>query len=135
LKSRKPRGRTAFDPVDVHVGKRLKIRRKALGMNQSALGDTVGLTFQQIQKYEKGANRIGASRLFEFSEILDVPISYFFDDMPPELAAQRATEGPGLDIFGSPEAVALVRAFLSISNTEIRQGMKEFAKAFARSGA
>ena len=69
------------NPVDVHVGARVKLRRILLGMSQTALGNPVGLTFQQIQKYERGANRIGASRVYEFSRILEVPVSFFFDDM------------------------------------------------------
>src|SRR5512147_1895392 len=69
------------NPVDIHVGSRVRLRRTLLGLSQEKLGEAVGLTFQQIQKYERGANRIGASRLFEFSRILDVPVSFFFDDM------------------------------------------------------
>ncbi len=69
-------------PIDAHVGRRLRLRRTLLGMNQSALGQAVGLTFQQIQKYERGANRIGSSRLYQFCQVLDVPVSFFFDEMP-----------------------------------------------------
>src|SRR5207344_3086974 len=68
-------------PVDVHVGARMRQRRTLLGMSQEKLGTAVGLTFQQIQKYERGSNRIGSSRLFEFAKVLDVPVSYFFDEM------------------------------------------------------
>ena len=75
--------------VDVHVGTRLRERRSTLGMSQTAVGAAVGLTFQQIQKYERGSNRIGSSRLFEFSKALDVPVSYFFEDMPAA-ARERA---------------------------------------------
>jgi transcriptional regulator with XRE-family HTH domain len=70
------------NPIDVHVGKRLRLRRTLLGMSQERLGESLGLTFQQVQKYERGANRIGSSRLFELGQILDVPVSFFFDDMP-----------------------------------------------------
>ena len=70
------------NPIDVHVGKRLRLRRTLLGMSQERLGELLGLTFQQVQKYERGANRIGSSRLFELGQILDVPVSFFFDDMP-----------------------------------------------------
>ncbi len=69
-------------PVDVHVGSRVRIRRTLLGMSQEKLGAAINLTFQQIQKYERGTNRIGSSRLFELSKVLDVPVSFFFDDMP-----------------------------------------------------
>ena len=70
------------DPIDVHVGSRLKMRRKLLSMSQGEIGNNLGLTFQQIQKYEKGANRIGSSRLLKLSKILDVPVEYFFEEMP-----------------------------------------------------
>src|SRR5216684_737109 len=68
-------------PIDVHVGSRIRLRRTLLGLSQERLGDALGLTFQQVQKYERGANRVGASRLFDLSRVLDVPISYFFDEM------------------------------------------------------
>ena len=71
------------DPIDVHVGSRLRMRRNMLGMSQEKLGEAVGLTFQQIQKYERGANRVGASRLYQFARVLDVPVSFFYDDVDP----------------------------------------------------
>jgi transcriptional regulator with XRE-family HTH domain len=74
-------------PVDIHVGARVRLRRTLLGMTQTKLGDALGLTFQQVQKNERGTNRIGSSRLFLLSKILDVPVSFFFDDMAPEVAA------------------------------------------------
>ena len=84
------------NPVDIHVGSRVRLRRTLLGLSQEKLGEAVGLTFQQIQKYERGANRIGASRLFEFSRILDVPVSFFFDDMNERAkAGEIGHEAPG----------------------------------------
>src|SRR3954468_18861513 len=74
-------------PIDVHVGSRIRLRRTLLGMSQERLGEALGLTFQQVQKYERGVNRVGASRLFDLSRVLDVPISFFFDDMPDGLAS------------------------------------------------
>src|ERR1700709_409484 len=71
-------------PIDIHVGSRVRLRRTLLGMSQEKLGEAIGLTFQQVQKYERGANRIGASRLFDLSRVLDVPVSFFFDDMATE---------------------------------------------------
>src|ERR1700731_4074916 len=71
------------NPIDVHVGTRVRLRRTLLGMSQEKLGDALGLTFQQVQKYERGANRIGASRLYDLSRVLDVPVSFFFDDIVP----------------------------------------------------
>jgi transcriptional regulator with XRE-family HTH domain len=75
-----------IDPIDCHVGSRIRIRRSLLGMSQEQLGAHLGLTFQQIQKYEKGANRVGASRLFEISRVLNVSIPYFYDDMSREMS-------------------------------------------------
>src|SRR5690348_18309853 len=70
------------NPIDIHVGSRVRLRRTLLGMSQEKLGEAIGLTFQQVQKYERGANRVGSSRLFDLGRVLDVPISYFFEDMP-----------------------------------------------------
>src|SRR5258707_1346983 len=75
------------NPIDVHVGSRIRRRRTLLGMSQERLGDALGLTFQQVQKYERGMNRVGASRLFALSQVLDVPISFFFDDVPEAVSA------------------------------------------------
>ena len=84
-------GRPKIDtpsPVDIHVGGRVRLRRTLLGMSQEKLGNAIGLTFQQIQKYERGANRIGASRLYDMSRVLDVSVQFFFDEMPVEPPAQ-----------------------------------------------
>ncbi len=81
-------------PIDMHVGARIRLRRTLMGMSQERLGDALGLTFQQVQKYERGVNRVGASRLFDLSRILDVPISFFFDNMPEPLAASAAGGQP-----------------------------------------
>src|SRR5690606_26271151 len=81
-------------PVDVHVGSRVRLRRTMLGMSQEKLGAAIGLTFQQVQKYERGANRIGASRLFELSKVLDVPVSFFFDDMANDVAGSTSSHAP-----------------------------------------
>src|SRR3954467_15416405 len=70
------------NPIDIHVGTRIRLRRTLLGLSQEKLGEAIGLTFQQVQKYERGANRVGSSRIFDLSRVLDVPISYFFDEMP-----------------------------------------------------
>lgn len=90
-------------PIDVHVGTRVRLRRTLLGMSQEKLGEALGLTFQQIQKYERGVNRIGASRLFDLARVLDVPIGFFFDDMAPELGAMPPTV-PAAPPSASPRA-------------------------------
>ncbi|GLQ05202.1 helix-turn-helix domain-containing protein [Sneathiella chinensis] len=121
-------------PVDVHVGSRVKLRRRLLGISQEKLGHELGLTFQQIQKYEKGTNRIGASRLFQLSQILDVPPSFFFDDM----AGESGYATPGLQSSQSEfeqqslskrETLELVRAYYRIPDEDIRKRMFELIKA------
>lgn len=121
-------------PVDEWVGKRLRARRVLVGMSQETLGHAVGLTFQQIQKYENGANRIGASRLYEFSRVLDVPVSYFFDEMP--WAVKNGTSDKlnkdGLDdVLHHRESIKLVRAFTAIKDRRNRQNLINLANALA----
>src|SRR5476649_3090144 len=107
------------NPTDIHVGARVRLRRTLLGLSQEKLGDAIGLTFQQVQKYERGANRVGASRLYDLSKVLDVPVSFFFDDMP----APSAERGHGLaepaatyesDPLLKRETLELVRAYYKI---------------------
>jgi len=134
-------------PVDVHVGSRVRQRRTLLGMSQEKLGEAVGLTFQQIQKYERGTNRIGASRLYEFSQILDVPPAYFFDEMPEEAVkgakgkkakkglsdtGQAAFSGEAADPLIKRETLELVRAYYKISDPKVRKRLFELTKAVAR---
>jgi transcriptional regulator with XRE-family HTH domain len=127
------------NPVDIHVGSRVRLRRTLLGLSQEKLGEAVGLTFQQIQKYERGANRIGASRLFEFSRILDVPVSFFFDDMNERA---RGGEGePSLSLSDQPhapldpdpltrrETLELVRAYYRIGDPQVRKRLFELTKS------
>lgn len=128
-------------PVDVHVGARVRLRRTLMGMSQEKLGEAVGLTFQQIQKYERGANRVGASRLFQLSRILDVPISFFFDDMPTDIqeAGSRLAVGfseTPVDSFkGDPlarrETLELVRAYYRIADPKVRKRLFELTKTLA----
>ena len=124
-------------PVDIHVGSRVRLRRTLLGMSQEKLGEAVGLTFQQIQKYERGANRIGASRLYEFSQILDVPVSFFFDDM--STAVVEADPGSSLTMDKDPlaqrETLELVRAYYRIPAPAVRKRLFELAKTLADPGA
>ncbi len=125
--------------VDAHVGERVRLRRKLLGMTQTNLGDAIGLTFQQVQKYERGLNRIGASRLLALTQALDVSIDYFFEDMPPEIAAiSPVTKGRGkekklpmdeLDPMVKRETLELVRAYYKIKDADVRKRVREFIKA------
>ena len=85
----------APNPVDVHVGTRVRLRRTLLGMTQTGLGQAIGLTFQQVQKYERGVNRIGSSRLYDLARVLEVPVNFFFEAMPKELAAKSGVASRG----------------------------------------
>lgn len=130
-------------PVDVHVGGRVRLRRTMLGMSQEKLGKAINLTFQQVQKYERGANRIGASRLFELSKVLDVPVSFFFDDMSADVVDSGGSpvaglaEGDGEDFEYDPmakrETLDLVRAYYKIDDSKVRKRVFELAKALAKS--
>jgi len=132
MEPRKKRKSAAFDRIDIHVGKRVKIRRKILRMSQTTLGEAVGVSFQQAQKYERGANRISASRLFEISQVLDVPVSYFFDDMPGEIAGRPDAGEPDLELLGSPEVTELVRAYYRIPSQSVRLSLRKLAKTIAK---
>ena len=123
------------NPVDIHVGSRVRLRRTLLGMSQKKLGNALGLTFQQIQKYERGANRIGSSRLFLLSRILDVPVSFFFDDMAPEVASGRpdfagaAQANFDQDDLAKRETLELVRAYYKITDADVRKRLFDLVKA------
>jgi transcriptional regulator with XRE-family HTH domain len=126
----------APNPVDVHVGSRVRLRRTLLGLSQEKLGEAVGLTFQQIQKYERGANRIGASRLFEFSRILDVPVSFFFDDMSERVGGEsqgglsdQGQQSLDPDPLTRRETLELVRAYYRIGDPQIRKRLFELTKS------
>ena len=124
------------NPIDVRVGARLRLRRNMLGLSQEKLGEMIGLTFQQVQKYERGANRIGASRLHELSRVLDVPMAFFFDDTDPVRApamgvTKSQSEASEVDLLGKPEASELVRAYLAIEDTAIRQRFHDLVDALA----
>ena len=130
-------------PIDVHVGTRVRLRRTLLGMSQERLGEALGLTFQQVQKYERGVNRVGASRLFDLSRILDVPISFFFDDMPDSLAAAFGGQPSGRRVAGFAdtqdgfaddtlnrrETLELVRAYYRITDPAVRKRVFDLIKS------
>lgn len=140
-------------PIDVHVGTRIRLRRTIMGMSQERLGEALGLTFQQVQKYERGINRVGASRLYDLSRVLDVPISFFFDDMatpgaeglyapPPTTVGARRSHGfaDRQDSFGGPpaapadpmvrpEAQELVRAYFRITDPAVRKRVFDLIKS------
>ena len=136
-------------PIDVHVGSRIRLRRTLLGMSQERLGEALGLTFQQVQKYERGVNRVGASRLFDLSRVLDVPISFFFDDMPESLTNSfggqhgrrvgggfpEAQDGFADDTLNRRETLELVRAYYRITDPAVRKRVFDLIKSMGPADA
>ena len=120
------------NPTDVYVGSRVRLRRKMLGLSQEKLGEKLGITFQQIQKYEKGTNRVGASRLQAMSEALSVPVSYFFPEEASGAAGLRE-DGANfiMDFMSTSEGIELSRAFLKIPSGKVRRKVVELVRALA----
>ena len=137
-------------PIDVHVGARIRLRRTLLGMSQERLGEALALTFQQVQKYERGVNRVGASRLYDLSRVLDVPISFFFDDMPEPLTAAFGGQTGAIagrrnyafaevpeafaaadDAMNRRETLDLVRAYYRITDGAVRKRVFDLIKSLA----
>lgn len=125
------------NPIDIHVGSRIRLRRTMLGMSQEKLGEALGITFQQIQKYEKGTNRVGASRLQNISTILNVPVSFFFEDAPGDPStgqpgmAEANSSNYVVDFLSSSEGLQLNRAFIKISDAKIRRKLVDLVKSLA----
>jgi transcriptional regulator with XRE-family HTH domain len=129
--------------IDVHVGSRVRLRRTLLGMSQEKLGEALGLTFQQVQKYERGVNRIGASRLFDLAHVLNVPVGFFFDDMPDSIGGLRSSfriritglaeteEGSEGDTLHQRETLELVRAYYRITEPTVRKRVFDLIKSLA----
>jgi transcriptional regulator with XRE-family HTH domain len=128
----------APNPIDKHVGSRVRMRRMMLGMSQEKLGNNLGLTFQQVQKYEKGTNRIGASRLQQISNILQVPVSFFFEGAPAVSAPARTdgmSEAPSpayvSDFLATSDGLALTKAFMRISDSKLRRRIVDLVEQIA----
>lgn len=125
------------NPIDVHVGSRVRLRRTMLSMSQEKLGDSLGITFQQIQKYEKGANRIGASRLQEIANVLNTPVSFFFEDAPSTKSgggagfAESESTNYVVDFLSSSEGLQLNRAFVKIRDPKVRRKIVEMVRALS----
>jgi len=130
------------NPVDIHVGSRIRLRRMMISMSQEKLGERLGLTFQQVQKYEKGANRVGASRLYAISKILEVPVEFFFADMPENIAViEKNSDIDGMtepdetafvmDFVSSSEGLQLNTAFKKIGSQETRRKIVDLIKTLA----
>lgn len=131
------------NPIDIHVGNRIRLRRTLLGMSQQKLGEAIGLTFQQVQKYERGTNRVGSSRMFELSRVLDVPVAYFFEEMGADTAikgrmhthgvAAPVTASADKDPMTKRETLELVRAYYKITDPKVRKRLFEMTKTLGRS--
>ena len=125
------------NPIDKHVGSRVRMRRMMLSMSQEKLGDALGLTFQQVQKYEKGTNRIGASRLQQISNILQVPVSFFFEGAPhaPGAHSSGMSEAPSpayvSDFLATSDGLSLTKAFMRIKNSKLRRRIVDLVEQIA----
>ena len=122
------------NPIDVQVGNRVRIRRMLIGMSQERLGDLLGLTFQQVQKYEKGVNRIGAGRLFEVSRILNVPVDLFYEGVcTASQPGMSEPEGapPVMEFVSSGEGLQLSLAFMKIKDAKVRKRVLDLVKSLA----
>lgn len=131
-----PENKKKPNPIDIHVGSRVRLRRNMLGMSQEKLGESLGITFQQIQKYEKGTNRVGASRLQAIATILGVPVSFFFDDAPDQGPTQKGFAEDNsttyvVDFLNSSEGLQLNRAFVKIADARVRRKVVDLVKALA----
>jgi transcriptional regulator with XRE-family HTH domain len=124
------------NPVDAQVGSRVRLRRMLIGMSQERLGELLGLTFQQVQKYEKGVNRIGAGRLFDVSRILGVPIDYFYESVSSQIGGGRGfseneTSPPVMEFVSSGEGLQLSLAFMRIKDPKVRKRVLDLVKSLA----
>ena len=127
------------NPVDAHVGHRVRLRRMLIGMSQERLGELLGLTFQQVQKYEKGINRIGAGRLFEVSGILGVPVGFFYEGVESGANASGFAEEeeppPVMEFLSSGEGLQLSLAFMSIKDQKVRRRILDLVRSLSEAGA
>jgi transcriptional regulator with XRE-family HTH domain len=135
-----PRGSRRANPMDVHVGSRVRLRRMLLGMSQEKLGEHLGLTFQQVQKYEKGVNRIGASRLFDLAKVLGVPVQFFYDEAPTGAQhagaalpgfAEQPDESYVVEFLGTREGLELNKAFARVTDPKVRRSIVDHVRALA----
>jgi transcriptional regulator with XRE-family HTH domain len=131
------------NPIDVHVGSRVRLQRMLLGISQEKLGERLGLTFQQVQKYEKGVNRIGASRLFDLAQVLGVPVQFFYDDAPAGETkdvvsagfADRTADNYVFDFLNTREGLELNKAFARISDHKARRAILDLVRSLANEAA
>ncbi len=139
------KGSRRANPIDIHVGSRVRFRRMLLGMSQEKLGEKLGLTFQQVQKYEKGINRIGASRLYDLAQVLGVPVQFFYEDAPIADARGDAPNGQAADgrpdehsiveFLRSRDGLELNRAFVRIPDLKARRAIVDLVRSLANDAA
>jgi len=130
MKKTSPR---SANPVDEHVGARMRLRRQILKMSQEKLGDALGVTFQQVQKYERGVNRVGASRLYDLSRVLEVPVTFFYDGLEPIEGVGEGDQAPLVyDFIKSPDGVQLAIAVSQIRDRAIRRQIVDLARSIAK---
>ncbi len=137
----KRRTKGSADPIDKYVGTRIRARRMGLRMSQTRLGEAIGVTFQQVQKYENGTNRVGSSNLFKIARILDVPVGYFFDGISDGTLAGAGVQVPGMaeppqenlrfDPMNSRESIELMHNYYRITDPEVRRKLYLFVKSLA----
>ncbi len=141
-RAKKQPSRKGPNPIDVHVGARVRLRRNLLGLTLQTLAKAVGVTYQQLQKYERGVNRVGASRLFNLGRALDVPISFFFEDLSPAAAgggrrrARGLSEAPAAvlepDLLSKPETVELIRSYYRVTDPGLRKRVLDLLKILGK---
>jgi len=140
---KKQPSRRGPNPIDIHVGARVRLRRHLLGLTLQTLAKAVGVTYQQLQKYERGVNRIGASRLFNLSQVLDVPVSFFFEDLSPAAAgagrkrrARGFSEAPAAaldsDVLSKRETIKMVRAYYRVTDPRVRKRVLDLLQAVGK---
>jgi transcriptional regulator with XRE-family HTH domain len=133
------KGSRRANPIDIHVGSRVRFRRMLLGMSQEKLGEKLGLTFQQVQKYEKGINRIGASRLFDLAQVLGVSVQFFYEEAPVPEVRQRTADGVAdgpdehsiVEFLRSRDGLELNRAFVRIPDLKARRAIVDLVRSLA----
>jgi transcriptional regulator with XRE-family HTH domain len=121
------------NPIDKHVGSRVRMRRLILSMSQEKLGDAIGLTFQQVQKYEKGTNRMGSSRLVQIANVLKVPVTFFFEGGPDQSKLDGKAQSPAFisEFLATSDGLALTKAFMRIKNAKLRRNIVTLVKEIA----
>ncbi len=141
-RTKKQTSRKSPKPIDIHVGARVRLRRNLLGLTLETLAQAVGVTYQQLQKYEWGVNRIGASRLFNLGQVLDVPISFFFDDFSPVVAGVGKRRARGFseasataldfDVLSKRETIKLIRAYYRVTDPQLRKRVLDLLEAVGK---